>query len=393
MMVTLGLQASFGLFFKPFNEEFGWNRTEISGAYSLAQIVYGATAILIGLLSDRFGPRRSVILCGTSLGLGCLLMSLVKSTWQIYLFYGVLFGIGNSIFIPLISNITKWFTQRRSMILGITIGGGGFGMLIVPPAINRSLNSYDWRWPFIILGILILLLIVLAAVILRKQHNPFVQVEPKENRPGNLDIKYNGISFKEAVRMNQFWLMCVVLISYSFAFVALDVHMVPYLTDIGISSAIASAVLTVIGGGTMLGQIVLGGLGDKIGNKKAYLFGLIMLTLGTLIVVVSREIWVFFVFAVLLGTAFGLAGTQSSPMTAWLFGLKSHGLFLGIFSFCFTVGASLGPLMFGYVFDATNSYRYAFWVAAALVIVSVILMALLKRTGTKSVPYIPLKAG
>jgi MFS family permease len=393
MMVTLGLQASFGLFFQPLNAEFGWNRTEISGAYSMSQIVYGVTAIIIGLLSDRFGPRRSVIICGALLGLGCLLMSQVRSIWQIYLFYGVLFGIGNSICIPLISSITKMFTQKRSMILGMTIGGGGLGMLIVPPIINRSLAVYDWRWPFVILGIVILLLIVLAAVILRKQQKPAVQAKSIENKSVETGSEYRGITFKEALRMNQFWLMCAILIAYSFAFVSLDVHLVPYLTDIGISSTIASTVLTVIGGGVMLGQIGLGGLGDRIGNKKAYLCGLVMLALGTLLVIGFRETWVFFAIAVLIGTAFGLAGTQSSPITAWLFGLKSHGLFLGIFSFCFTVGASLGPLLFGYIFDATSSYRNAFWVSSALAIVSVICMALLRRTGTKSVPPAPPSTG
>jgi MFS family permease len=384
MMVTLGMQASFGLFFKPFNQEFGWNRTEISGAYSMAQIVYGVTAIIIGLLSDRFGPRRSVIICGASLGLGCLLMSQVRSIWQIYFFYGVLFGIGNSIFIPLLSSIVKWFTQRRTMILGITIGGGGLGMMLIPPAISRFIASYDWRWPFVIMGIVILLLIVLAALVLRRQQEPSVQTETEESRAVGPDSEKQGVTFKQAVRMNQFWLICFILIAYSFAFIALDVHLVPYLTDIGISSAVASAVLTVIGGGTMLGQIGLGGLGDKIGNKKAYLCGLTMLALGSLMVVVFKEVWVFFVIAVLLGTAFGLAGTQSSPMTAWLFGLKSLGLFLGIVSFCFTIGASLGPLVFGYIFDSTSSYHYAFWVSASLAVISVILMALMKQTSTSS---------
>jgi MFS family permease len=393
MMVTLGLQASFGLFFKPFNDEFGWNRTEISGAYSLSQIVYGVTAIIIGLLSDKFGPRRSVVLCGILLGLGCLLMALVRSPWQIYLFYGVFFGIGNSICIPLISTLTKWFTQRRSMILGITIGGGGLGMMVVPPIISRVLASFDWRWPFVILGIVILLLIALAAFILKNQPKSSVQTETKEKNTADPGTELKGVSFSEALRMNQFWLMCIILIAYSFAFVALDVHIVPYLTDIGISSSVASVVLTVIGGGTMLGQIGLGGLGDKIGIKKTYLCGLVVLTLTSILVMLFKEVWVFFVIAVLLGTAFGMIGTQSSPITAWIFGLKSHGLFLGIFSFCFTVGASLGPLVFGYIFDATHSYQYGFWVSAALAIIAVISMALLKQKAARSASPVSPSSG
>lgn len=388
-MVTLGTQASFGLFFEPFNEEFGWNRTEISGAYSLAQILYGVTAILIGLLSDRFGPRRSVLICGISLGVGCLLMSQVRSTWHIYLFYGVLFGMGNSIFIPLISRITKLFTHRRSMILGITIGGGGLGMMAVPPAISRLLTFCDWRWPFVILGTLMLLLIAMAAVVLRNQHGPSSQTGLKESRPATSGIEHTGVTFREAVRMNQLWLMCIILTAYSFAFVALDVHIVPYLTDIGISSAVASIVLTVIGGGTLLGQIGLGGLGDKIGNKKAFFCSLVILTLGSLLLLGLREVWAFFIIAVLLGTAFGLAGTQTSPMTAWLFGLASHGLFLGIFSFCFTLGASLGPLVFGYIYDSTGSYRNAFWVAAALAAASVALISLLKMKSARFLSHVP----
>jgi len=354
----------------------------------MAQIVYGVSAIFVGLLSDKFGPRRTVLLCGVSMGLGCLLMSQVRSTWQIYLFYGVLFGIGNSIFIPLISSITKIFTQRRTMILGITIGGGGLGMMGLPPLISRFLASFDWRWPFVTLGVVILVLVALAVVVLRSRYTPAMEAKPGKNRPAKPGSDYSGVSFKEALHMNQFWLICIVLTAYSFAFVALDVHIVPYLTDINISAATASTVLTVIGAGTMVGQIALGGLGDKIGNKRAYLCALSMLTIGAVLMIALNSVWVFFLIAVLLGTAFGLAGAQNSPMTAWLFGLKSHGLFLGIFSFCFTVGASLGPLLFGYIFDTTDSYRYAFWISAAMAAVSLIAIALLKRTSAKSVAEI-----
>ncbi len=124
MILAQGLFIVFGIFFNPLLEEFGWTRAAISGAYSLSSIFQGVLGIAMGGLVDRFGPRIVVTVCGVFLGAGYLLMSQVNTVWQIYLFYGVIIGIGMSgLWVPLLSPINRWFVTRRSLMTGI-------GMLI-----------------------------------------------------------------------------------------------------------------------------------------------------------------------------------------------------------------------------------------------------------------------
>jgi MFS family permease len=102
-----------------------------------------------------------------------------------------------------------------------------------------------------------------------------------------------------------------------------------------------------------------------------------------MLILLARELWVFFIFAILLGIASGDCTTQESPITAWLFGLASHGVIFGVFSFSFTIGAAIGPLVFGYIFDTTGSYQYAFLVSVALAILAAILGLFLKQTAPR----------
>ncbi|MFC1937989.1 MFS transporter, partial [Chloroflexota bacterium] len=114
--LNMGTNRSFGVFLEPVLSEFGWSRAVISGAFTLCLVVSGLLAIVAGRLTDRFGPRLVVIVCALFMGSGYLLMSQVSNIWQLYLFYGVLGGIGMSGFMaPLSSLVARWFVKRRSL--------------------------------------------------------------------------------------------------------------------------------------------------------------------------------------------------------------------------------------------------------------------------------------
>jgi len=164
MAVTWGASVSYGVFFKPMLAEFGWTRAVTSGAFSLSMLMQGLLAIMMGRLNDRFGPRIVATICGVVMGLGYLLVSQVSAVWQLYLFYGVIIGVGMSgTLVPLLSTVVRWFTKRRSMMSGIVMMGQTTGALFGPAAANWLILTYDWRLSFLILGILVLVVIVLAA--------------------------------------------------------------------------------------------------------------------------------------------------------------------------------------------------------------------------------------
>ena len=103
--ITYGAMYTFSVFFKPLLDDFGWTRAMTSGAFSLFMVFHGLLYIVTGRLSDRFGPRVVMTVCGFFLGLGYLLMSQISAIWHLYLFYGVIVSIGVSgAFVPLISS-------------------------------------------------------------------------------------------------------------------------------------------------------------------------------------------------------------------------------------------------------------------------------------------------
>ncbi len=386
MMAILGLHTSFGIFFKPIIAELGWTRAVTSGAYSLSQIMHGVLGVAMGWLNDRAGPRVVISLCGLLSAMGYMLMSQVEAVWQIYLFYGILIGSGSSVFVPLLSTVARWFVLRRSMMTGVVIAGVGVGMLVLPPLLNQLIVAYNWRVTFFMLGAIILVVVVVVAQFLKRDPAKVGQGAYGAGSGIGEGMRAAGrdFSLREAVRNRQYWLFCATLFCYGFCVFSIQVHIAPYATDIGISAATASIILATIGGATVIGQVGLGSAGDRIGYRQAFLIGIILIVLAVLTLILAREIWAFFLFAFLLGLAFGDCSTQESPITAWLFGLASHGLILGFFGFGFTAGAAMGPWIFGYIFDVTGKYQSAFILCAVLAVAAVILTVLLKRPVAES---------
>jgi MFS family permease len=384
MVVSWGLYIVFGVFFNPLLEEFGWTRAITSGAYSLSSILHGVLGIAMGGLTDRFGPRVVVTFCGFFLGIGYLLMSQINALWQLYLFYGVIIGIGMSgLWVPLLSSVARWFFGRRSLMTGIVISGLTIGQLIAPPLVSRLIAAYDWRLSYVILGGVVLLSIIIAAQFLRRDPGSTRQLQDDKDEGEQQVLKSDpkDFSLKEAIYTTQFWIVAIVFFCFGFAAFAIIVHIVPHATELGISDVNAANVLAINGGIGILGNFVLGGIiGDKIGNRKAFIVGFILMTGSLFWLVPARELWMLYLFAIVFGLALGSMGTSESPLIAKLFGLGSHGLIYGVIGLGFAAGGAIGPVMTGYIFDITGSYQLAFLICAALGIGGLILMAMLRPT-------------
>ncbi|MBW1801366.1 MAG: MFS transporter [Deltaproteobacteria bacterium] len=128
----------------------------------------------------------------------------------------------------------------------------------------------------------------------------------------------------------------------------------------------------------ILGKVLLGGLGDKTGHKMIYVIGFSMMAASVLWLTSARDTWLLYLFAVVFGLAYGGNGAAQSPLVATLFGLKSHGIILGTVNNGFTVGATVGPIASGFLFDFTGNYRTAFLVIAAVAVAGLTLTVLLR---------------
>jgi len=383
MLVMFGVYYAFGVFFKPMLTEFGWTRATTSGAFSLSWIVSGLLAIVMGRLTDRFGPRLVMTLCGFFLGLGYLLVAQISAVWQLYLFYGVIIGIGmGGSFVPLMSTVARWFVKRRGMMTGIVVTGVGVGSLIAPPVASRLISTYDWRSSYIILGSTVLVVVVLAAQLLRRDPTQVRQVPYSENEEQGFKPETEGFSLKEAVRTKQFWLVSAMLVCFGFCALAIMVHIVAHATELGISAASAANILATIGGMGIIGRVVLGTAADRIGNRQAFIIGFILMSAALFWLMPATEAWMLYLFAAVFGFGYGGCAASESPLVAELFGLSSHGLIMGVIALGFTSGAAIGPFLAGYVFDFAGSYQGAFLACAVTAVVGLILTALLTPTKT-----------
>ena len=380
VIASWGTYYAFGVFFKPVLTEFGWTRAMTSGAFSLAMIVQGLIGIVVGGLTDRLGPRIVLTLCGFLLGLGYLLMSQIGTVWQLYLFYWVIVGTGMSgATVPLLSTVARWFAARRSLMTAIVLTGTGIGLLIAPPVANWLISIYDWHVSYLILGGVLLVVIILAAQFLRYDPTQIGQRPYGENKGTEqwLKLRSEGLSLMEAVYTRQFWVVFVMFLCTAYSRLTVMVHIAPHATDLGISAATAASILATIGIMDVVGRIVLGSAADRIGNRQVFIIGFALMSASFLWLVPATEVWMLYLFAVVFGFAHAGAGASMSPLVAWLFGLRSHGLIFGVANIGLTIGGAIGPLLAGYLFDVTGSYQLSFFICAALCIVGLILTVLL----------------
>lgn len=384
MVIAQGLFIVFGLFINPLLAEFGWTRAAISGAYSVSTILSGVLGIPMGGLVDRFGPRVIVTVCGVFMGVGYLLMSRVDAVWEIYLYYGVITGIGLAgLWVPLLSPISRWFVARRSLMTGIVMTGMTVGGIIAPLVVSRLIVAYDWRQTFIIIGSAALIIIVVSAQLFRGDRQRLEQsIASKEGGAvTGFSAPATGYDLKEAVRTVQFWLGFFILFCFGYSIISVAVHLVPHIIGLGISDVRAADVMAVNSGVGIIGNFVVGGIiGDRIGNRKVLLLGFTIAVASLIWLLPSNELWMFHLFAVILGIAAGSIGTSESPLVARLFGLKNHGLIYAVFVLGFTVGGAVGPFVTGYVHDVTGSYHNAFLVCIAFMVAGLILTIFLKPT-------------
>ncbi len=384
--VGWGIYSVFGVFFTPLLIEFGWTRVTISGATSLSFLLLGFFTIIAGRLGDKFGPRVVMIGCGLFLGLGYLLMSQVSAIWQLYLFYGLIVAIGSSgLDVLPLSTAARWFVKRRGMMSGILKAGTGAGILIMSIVASGLIVSYGWRTSYLILGSAAFAFIILAAQFLRRDpgQKGLVPYGADEADAADLNATEAGFSLQEAIHLRQFWMLCALCVITLFYIDTIMVHIVPHGIELGISAASAATILAVIGGVSMVGRVVMGSAGDRVGSRLAISVCFPIMAVALFWLQIAQELWMLYFFAAVYGFAHGGFFALLSPLVAELFGLGSHGVIFGIVFFSGAIGGSLGPVLVGYIFDVTNSYQLGFLACALLAVISFILALLLRPTGGK----------
>jgi MFS family permease len=369
----VGTYISFGVFFNPLMEEFGWNRAAIAGASSTAFFSMGIFGVIIGRLNDIFGPRRLMSVAALLLGLGCVLMGRLTTLRELYLYFGIIFGMGfSAIDVIALTTIARWFSHRRGFMTGIVKVGTGAGQFVMPLAASGLILLYGWRWTIAIIGTVVAVILVLMAQLLHRDPSALglknIPEIGKSNFPPPATVPRPPLSC--VFRTVQFWTICLLNFFLVSGLMVIMLHIVPHVRDSGFSPIQAAGVLSTIGAVSMLGRFVSGLVIDKRGSKTVMKVCFLLL-LGDLVwLQFAHRLWMLYLFGVFYGLAHGGFFTAISPLVAEWFGIHSHGTLFGIVACFGTTGGALGPLLAGHLFDLSGSYQSTFLILTALALVA-----------------------
>ena len=376
-----GSQRTFGVFLDPLLKQFNWSRASASLAITIQMFVTGIMAILAGRLSDRFGPRAVLTVCGIFIGSGYLLLTKLSSLTQFYMLHGVVIGIGLAgISVPLTSMVIRWFARQPGLMNGVVHAGLGFGITTIPPLATWLIARCEWRNAYLILGAMAGVLIIGGSQFL-KQEPTLVPLAPSGNRPQvKVFADTPSLTFQKALRTSAFWILSLLFFIDIYNVNTVMVHIVIHAEDTGLPTALAVSVLSVTAAMSIAGRIAAGALADRVGRKITVGIGMGLNTLAFLWIILSHDLWAYYLFAVMFGLGGWSVGAVMSPFIAEYFGLKSHGVILDAATFVGTIGGAIGPWVAGKVFDTMKTYNPAFIAGASMTGLSIILLAFLKKS-------------
>jgi len=383
MVMAGGILVVFSVFFEPMLTEFGWTRAVFSGASSLFMFLTTLFGIGVGRLTDKFGPRPVVTASVLFLGLGFFLMSRISTIWQLYLVFGVIVGIGMSgLWVPMLSTVSRWFVKRRGMMMGVVLSGASLGMMIMPPLATWLITTYGWRTSYTIVGLMAMIVIISATQFIKRDPAQTGQLPDGESgvKAESLSLPARSLFLREAIHTRQFWMLSAIFGCLWFSQMAIWVHIVIHAIDLGIPAMSAANILAIMGGVGIAGRILIGRVADKIGDKPVLLISFTLIIVSLLWLLVAKELWALYLFAVIFGLGFSGLVVLEAPLIARLFGLGSLSVILGSVDFVSTALSIPSSILTGYIFDIMGSYQLAFLTAAGVSIIGLILSFLLKPT-------------
>jgi MFS family permease len=370
---SIGPMARYSIsaFFPALSGELGWSRALIGTAQSISLWVYSVVSILTGLMVDRVGSRKTILVGGLFCLVGWLLLSSVNSVWQLYLYYGVVMAVAVSFthLVPVQSTSRKWFIKRGGLAGGIVGSAFALGTAVFSPLLTTLTAKYGWRDVSLVAALASGIPIMALAWFVVRDTPESVGQRPdgalstvplaRESSPDH------HWSVRDALKTRQFWLLFVVYSLLGIVYNGLLAHLVIWAVDLGSTAAAAGLFVTLFNGPSVVARIVGGGFGDRYGKRRIILIGiafsLVIALLGWRGLASPMLLGL---FAGVIGLGIGFSNTLFAPYLGDLFGRENVGSLFGILTLGWGLVGGVGPLLWGEIFDHTRSYGLALLLSA-----------------------------
>ena len=352
--VAVGAMFSLAVFLQPITESTGWSRAGVSSAMTFSFLIMGAAGFGWGALSDRVGVRPVVLAGAVLLGLGLVLASRAASQLQFVLAYALLVGVSaGSFFVPMMALATGWLPQSRSLAVSLVSVGVGVAPMTVSPFAAWLLTSSDWRSAQLVIGLLVWVLLLPAALLVR---------QPPEAAQGP-DGARTAIAPGEvaaALRSTPFIVLAATFFACCATHAGPIFHTISYAIACGVPTVAAVSIYSLEGLAGLGGRLVFGILGDRHGAKRVLIAGLVVQALGAGAFVFADRLEEFYAVAAVFGFAYGGVMPLYAVLARDYFGQHIMGTVLGAAAMVSSLGMALGPSLGGWIFDTFGSYAWLY---------------------------------
>jgi len=363
--VSAALLHAYTVYLVAFIDEFRWSRADTSLAYAVSQLVSGFSAPLVGMLVDRLGPRRMVLIGGALLIVGLVATAQISALWQLVVLYGVVMTLGANclgllVFVPLLSRL---FERRRGMAISILQSGNGGARAVSAPAAQFAIDAIGWRTTLLVeAGMLAALILPLAAAF-RRVGRAGAPAAPAAAAVSPSLLVTRPWTLIEAMRTPHFWLLFLVYLCTGLGSFFVSLHQLAFAVDQGFDPFYAAEVLGLGSLLAIVGVIATGILSDHIGREwsaiLAYLISIVGVVCALFIDRPDQHL-LLWLHACLFGITWGARGPAITAKTADLFAGPQLGAILGVITVGTGLGSAIGSWGAGWIFDVSGSYRLAF---------------------------------
>jgi MFS family permease len=357
--LSMGVRHGFGLWLLPITQTHGWTRETFSVAIAVQNLAWGVLGIFAGMLADRFGAMRVVMIGGLLYMFGLCGMALATQGWQFTLAAGILVGAAQSgttyavVYGVIGRNIPA---ERRAWAMGLVGAAGSFGQFAMVPLEGLMITHWGWQTALMVMAAACLLMLPLARGLNETARTPAGAGEQTMRQ-----------ALREAIRYPSFQLLTAGYFVCGFQVVFIGVHMPSYLKDAGMEPSVAGMALALIGLFNIFGTYMAGSLAQVRSKKKILAF--IYLARSVAIVaflLAPLTPWSVYLFAAVMGMLWLSTVPVTNAAIAQIFGVKYLSMLSGSVFLSHQFGSFFGVWLGGYLYDHTGSYDIVWYIAIAL---------------------------
>ncbi len=347
-----------GLFFPHLLKHFGWPRAQLSTLQGLAlPISAGISAPLIGWLLDRVEARIVMVAGAIMTGVSFLIASRVDSFGPLFGAYVLLgVGIGASTLLPCALVIANWFGARRGLAMGLAFAGTSLGGAAMTLVGNFAIARGGWRAGYVALAIPMFVVVIPLVIIVVRTRPPQAEGVSVAQASDALP----GFELREAFRSRSFWMISAAQFFFAAVAAGTGLHLITYLTEVGYTASFAAGMMSLAYVFAAFGKLGMGLFADRVSARIALTCNFLVACVGMILIFGAARTSVLIPFVLIFGLTLGAPLVLIPMLVAESLGLKRFGSIGGIAGVFNTIGAFVGPVGAGKIYDLSGSYLPAF---------------------------------